>query len=105
MVLVKHRYLSLLPVHDQAQINGSSYFVCEVSLRNAFQIDFLFRSLKMDKWKLKELKACELGGNARAREYYEQNAMMKDGKPDHEAAPHARYKMELAATCEKAISE
>ena len=29
--------------------------------------------------------------------------MLKDGKPDHEAAPHARYKMELAAKCEKAI--
>ena len=57
----------------------------------------------MDKWKLKELKAMELGGNIRAREYYDQQGMFKDGKPDHESAPHARYKMELAAQCEKAI--
>jgi hypothetical protein len=31
--------------------------------------------------------------------------MTKDGRPDHEAAPHARYKMELAALCEAAIQE
>jgi hypothetical protein len=30
--------------------------------------------------------------------------MVKDGKPDHEAAPHARYKMELAAEVEKLIN-
>ena len=51
----------------------------------------------MDKWKLKELKAMELGGNKNAKDYYEANGMFKDGKPDHEASPHARYKMELAA--------
>ena len=28
---------------------------------------------------------------------------MRDGKPDHEAAPHARYKMELASKVEDAI--
>lgn len=38
----------------------------------------------------------ELGGNKNAQEYYEQFGMIKDGKPDHEAAPHARYKMELS---------
>ena len=38
----------------------------------------------------------ELGGNKNATEYYQANGMMKDGRPDHEAAPHARYKMELA---------
>ena len=31
--------------------------------------------------------------------------MTKDGRPDHEAAPHARYKMELMAACEQAIQE
>jgi len=31
--------------------------------------------------------------------------MFKDGKPDHEAAPHARWKMELGAECEKDIRE
>jgi len=38
----------------------------------------------------------ELGGNKNAQEYYEQCGMIKDGKPDHEAAPHAKYKMELS---------
>ena len=59
----------------------------------------------MDKWKLKELKAMELGGNAKAKVYYDAQGMTKDGRPDHEAAPHARYKMELAALCEAAIQE
>jgi len=59
----------------------------------------------MDKWKLKELKAMELGGNAKAKVYYDAQGMTKDGRPDHEAAPHARYKMELAAVCEAAIQE
>lgn len=57
----------------------------------------------MDKWKLKEIKAMELGGNQRAAEYYTQQGMVKDGRPDHEASPHARYKMELAAEVEKCI--
>lgn len=55
------------------------------------------RSLKMDKWKLKELYSMELGGNKNAHYYYEQNGMLVGGKPDHEMAPHARYKAELAA--------
>lgn len=29
--------------------------------------------------------------------------MQKDGRPDHEAAPHARWKMELGAEIEKEI--
>ena len=45
----------------------------------------------------------ELGGNKNAAEYYETNGMYKDGKPDHEAAPHSRYKMELAQKVEAAI--
>ena len=58
----------------------------------------------MDKWKLKELKALELGGNKNAKAYYDAQGMFKEGRPDHEAAPHARYKMELGAEVEKAIS-
>ena len=50
----------------------------------------------MDRWKRKELKCMELGGNKNAKEYYEANGMIKDGKPDHESAPHARWKQELA---------
>ena len=29
--------------------------------------------------------------------------MIKDGKPDHEAAPHARYKQELGQKAEAAV--
>ena len=39
----------------------------------------------MDRWKRKELKQMVLGGNKNAQEFYEENAMYKDGKPDHEA--------------------
>lgn len=60
----------------------------------------LSRSLKMDRWKLKELYQMELGGNKNAMEYYQQHDMMKDGKPDHEAAPHARWKHDLASQAE-----
>lgn len=28
---------------------------------------------------------------------------MKDGKPDHEAPPHSRYKLELAAEVDQAM--
>lgn len=45
----------------------------------------------------------ELGGNKLAQEYYEAHGMIRDGKPDHEAAPHARYKLELAAKAEAAL--
>ena len=45
----------------------------------------------------------ELGGNKNAAAYYEANGMIRDGKPDHEAAPHSRYKMELAQKAEAAI--
>lgn len=38
----------------------------------------------------------ELGGNKNALDYYTQHDMIRDGKPDHEAAPHARYKLDLA---------
>jgi len=37
----------------------------------------------MDRWKRKELKCMELGGNKNAREYFDANGMFKDGKPDH----------------------
>jgi len=45
----------------------------------------------------------ELGGNKLAQEYYEMHGMMRDGKFDHEAAPHARYKLELAAKADAAL--
>jgi len=63
------------------------------------------RSLKMDRWKRKELKQMELGGNKNAAIFYEENMMFKEGRPDHEASQHSRYKMELAAKAEAAIKE
>mmetsp|Transcript_47925 Transcript_47925/g.63429 ORF Transcript_47925/g.63429 Transcript_47925/m.63429 type:complete len:96 (-) Transcript_47925:848-1135(-) len=59
----------------------------------------------MDRWKTKELKQMELGGNKNAKAFYEENFMYKDGKPDHEAPLHSRYKLELAAKAEAAIRE
>jgi len=59
----------------------------------------------MDRWKRSELKKMELGGNLVARNFYDENGMIKDGKPDHEAPMHAKYKMELAAKAEAAIRE
>ena len=44
------------------------------------------RSLKMDRWKAKELKSMELGGNKLASTYYEKNGMNQaDGTPNHKA--------------------
>ena len=57
----------------------------------------------MDKWKRRELKQMQLGGNKRAQEYYEAKNMYKDGKPDHEAAPHSTYKKELATLAEAEV--
>ena len=34
------------------------------------------RSLKLDRWKAKELKQMELGGNKAARVFYEKNGMI-----------------------------
>lgn len=37
----------------------------------------------MDKWKAKEVKQMELGGNKNALMYYEKNGMFNAGKPNH----------------------
>lgn len=47
----------------------------------------------------------ELGGNKNAHAFYEENAMIKDGKPDHEHPLHSRWKMELSAKAEAAVRE
>jgi len=39
----------------------------------------------MDRWKHKELKQMELGGNKNAMIYYEKNGMHQDGIPNHKA--------------------
>ncbi len=49
----------------------------------------------------------KLGGNKLVQVYYEAQGITRDGKSNHEAAPHARCKLELAAKAEatlKAIS-
>ena len=45
-----------------------------------------YRSLKMDRWKPKEVKQMELGGNKNAVIFFEKNGMFVDGKPNHKAA-------------------
>jgi len=59
------------------------------------------RSLKMDRWKPKELKCMELGGNKNAMGYYEKNGMYQaDGTPNHKAPQLAKYKQDLAVRAE-----
>ena len=43
------------------------------------------RSTKMDKWKAKDLKQMEIGGNKNAMQFYEKNGMFINGKPNHQA--------------------
>ena len=68
-------------------------------------LNLCYSSLKMDRWKLKELKQMELGGNKAAQAFFEENGMYKDGKVDHESPMHSRWKMELSAKAEAAIKE
>jgi len=91
----------VLPVYEQASINGCPHFFRKVS--PTYVCNLIGRSLKMDRWKLKELYQMELGGNKAALEYYTQHDMIRDGKPDHESAPHARYKHDLSAKAEAMI--
>lgn len=49
----------------------------------------------MDRWKAKELKVMELGGNKRAAEYYKKHNMFKDGTPHHEHPALSAYKANL----------
>ena len=46
----------------------------------------------MDRWKPKELKCMEIGGNKNAMTYYEKNGMIQDGNPNHKAPQLAKYK-------------
>jgi len=47
----------------------------------------------------------ELGGNKSAQLFYEEYNMFKEGRPNHEAPMHSKYKMELSAKAEAAIRE
>jgi hypothetical protein len=57
----------------------------------------------MDRWKLKELKQMELGGNKNAGLYFEKNGMMTDGKPNHKDAKLTKYKTDLLKRVELEI--
>jgi hypothetical protein len=57
----------------------------------------------MDKWKWKEIKCMELGGNKNAMTFYEKNDMVADGKPNHKAPALQKYKADLARRAEIAI--
>ena len=37
----------------------------------------------------------ELGGNAKAKEFYKKNGMMVDGKPDHKNPAGGKYKTHI----------
>lgn len=58
----------------------------------------------MDRWKRKEIKQMELGGNKNAGIYYEKNGMMVDGKPNHKAPALSKYKSDLLFKAEQAIA-
>jgi hypothetical protein len=57
----------------------------------------------MDRWKLKEVKQMQLGGNKAAQAYFEKNNMFVDGKPNHKAPQLAKYKQDLLKRVEVAI--
>jgi len=54
------------------------------------------RSINMDRWKAKEIKIMELGGNKKAHAFYAKNNMFNDGRPDHENPALSKYKMALS---------
>lgn len=57
----------------------------------------------MDRWKLKELKQMELGGNKNAQIYFEKNGMYTDNKPNHKAVQLTKYKADLLKRVEHEI--
>ena len=129
VVQLKHRRVPLLPVHQQAPLHGRPHLLRQVSPSAFLQrgvsprcrrcqlrcrggpkavltrCHSARRSLKMDRWKRKELKQMELGGNKLAQAFFEENGMYKDGRPDHEHPLHSRWKMELAARAETALRQ
>ena len=57
----------------------------------------------MDRWKIKEVKQMEFGGNKNAHAFYEKNGMYQDGKPNHKAPLLAKYKADLLKKVEAAL--
>ncbi|KAF9580457.1 Zn finger-containing GTPase- Activating Protein for ARF [Lunasporangiospora selenospora] len=61
------------------------------------------RSISMDKWSDEQLKKMELGGNIKAREFFESSPDYQDGmsiKEKYSSVFAAQYKEKLAALCE-----
>lgn len=54
----------------------------------------------MDRWKHKEIKQMELGGNKNAAVYFEKNGMFTDGKPNHKDSALTKYKQDLLRKAE-----
>jgi hypothetical protein len=59
----------------------------------------------MDKWKAKEIKIMELGGNKKAHEFYSKNNMFVEGMPDHENPALSKYKQGLAKQALAALGD
>jgi len=60
----------------------------------------------MDRWKARELKQMELGGNKLARAFYEKNGMISQGSPpDHKNPALSKYKADLKARSEQALGQ
>ena len=59
----------------------------------------------MDRWKLKELKQMELGGNKNAAIFFEKIGMYQDGKPNHKATQLTKYKADLLKRVELEIGQ
>lgn len=58
----------------------------------------------MDRWKPKEVKQMELGGNKSAQVYFEKQGMYgTDGKPNYKAPQLAKYKQDLLKKVEIAL--
>jgi ADP-ribosylation factor GTPase-activating protein 2/3 len=81
-------------------------YQCTTKHRNMGTHISFCRSIHMDKWKAKELKIMELGGNKKAHTFYAKNSMFSDGIPNHENPALAKYKMQLqkAALAELGVS-
>lgn len=58
----------------------------------------------MDKWKRKDLKQLEFGGNKKAREFYDKNGTYENGKPNHKAPEVNKWRADLAKEAEKSLN-
>lgn len=63
------------------------------------------RSIHMDKWKAKEIKIMELGGNKKAHAFYSKNNMYTEGVPNHTNPMLAKYKTQLQKSALAEIGE